>query len=143
LNLNNTVEPNSGGLYELESLFHNGKTPGASIVLIRDFQIDTVITYGVTDYNTREPVTRQTLFQAASISKPVTALAAMKLVQDGMIMLNEDVNNKLLLWQVPENQFTVSEKVTLKRLLAHRAGIPQIVHNMVVEAVAAKHLRFK
>jgi CubicO group peptidase (beta-lactamase class C family) len=121
----NPVESNPEELNGLNALFQLGRTPGACLVIIKDFQVDTVITYGVKDHDTQEPVTPQTLFQAASISKPVTAVAAMKFVQDGMILLNEDVNNKLISWQVPENQFTVTEKVTLKRLLAHRGGIPQ------------------
>ncbi len=124
-NSDSPVEPNLEGLDRLNVLFQLGRTPGATLVIIKDFQIDTLITYGVKDYNTQEPVTSQTLFQAASISKPVTAVAAMKFVQKGKISLNENVNNKLVSWQVPENQYTVTEKVTLKRLLAHRAGIPQ------------------
>ena len=109
----------------LTSLFKMGRVPGAVLVTIKNFQVDKVISYGVKDYDTQDPVTNQTLFQAASISKPFTGVAAMKCVQDGLILLNEDVNNKLTSWKVPENEYTVYEKVTLKRLLAHRAGIPQ------------------
>jgi len=99
--------------------------PGAAIAIIKDFKIDTLFTFGVMDNNTKEPVTEETLFQVASISKPVSALASMQFVQDGKISLNEDVNNKLLSWKVPENQFTSIQKVTLKRLLSHTAGINQ------------------
>jgi CubicO group peptidase (beta-lactamase class C family) len=51
------------------------------------------------------------LFQAASISKPVAALAALALVEQGKLSLDDDVNAKLKSWQVPENEFTKEQKV--------------------------------
>lgn len=71
--------------------------------------------YGLADIATQKPVTSDTLFQAASVSKSVTALAALRLVQEGKLELDEDVNLKLKSWKVPE--FTKNEKVTLRRLL--------------------------
>ncbi|MGD8305595.1 MAG: serine hydrolase domain-containing protein [Ignavibacteria bacterium] len=120
-----TPEPGNGKYVELNSLLRIGSTPGATLAIIRNFQIDTIITYGSKNFSTQDPVTRQTMFQAASISKPVTAFAVMKMVQDGLISLDENVNDKLTSWQVPENTFTVIEKVTVKHLLSHRAGMPQ------------------
>jgi CubicO group peptidase (beta-lactamase class C family) len=67
--------------------------------------------------------TPETLFQAGSISKPVAALAALRLVQDGRLRLDENVNAKLVSWKVPENEFTREQKVTLRRLLSHSAGL--------------------
>jgi len=68
-------------------------------------------------------VTSETLFQAASISKPVTALAALRLVQEGTLSLDENVNDKLRTWKVPDNQFTAQQKVTVRRILSHSARI--------------------
>jgi CubicO group peptidase (beta-lactamase class C family) len=68
-------------------------------------------------------VTPRTLFQAASISKPVAALAALRLVEQGLLSLDEDVNARFVSWKVPENEFTKTEKVTLRRLLSHTAGL--------------------
>jgi CubicO group peptidase (beta-lactamase class C family) len=70
-----------------------------------------------------KPVNAETLFQAASISKPVAAMAALALVGRGKLALDEDVNRKLVSWKVPENDFTKEEKVTLRRLLSHSAGL--------------------
>lgn len=120
-----SAEPDHTFSQRLDSLFQIGHVPGAVLVMIRNFEVDRTMLHGVKDSDTREPVTAETLFQAASISKPVSAVAAMKLVQDGLVSLNGNVNNQLVSWQVPDNQYTVSEKVTLKRLLAHRGGIPQ------------------
>ncbi len=69
------------------------------------------------------PVTAETLFAAGSISKPVSAAAALKLVEKGRLKLDEDVNGKLRSWKVPENEFTRTEKVTPRRLLSHSAGL--------------------
>src|SRR5262249_3324268 len=60
--------------------------------------------------------------QAASISKSITAFAALRLVQQGKVDLDEDVNQRLVSWKVPDNEFTKTEKVTLRRLLSHTAG---------------------
>ena len=77
---------------------------------------------GVTDSQTGAPVTRHTLFQAASTSKPVTALAALKLVERGVLHLNGDVNRELKSWKMPANQFTREHPVDLRSLLSHTAG---------------------
>jgi len=63
------------------------------------------------------------LFQAGSISKPVAATGALYLVEHGKLALDEDVNRKLVSWKVPENEFTKDQKVTLRRLMSHSAGL--------------------
>ena len=60
----------------------------------------------------------KTLFLAASISKPIAALAALSLVESGEIGLDQDVNHYLEGWEVKENKFTSEEKVTLRRILS-------------------------
>jgi CubicO group peptidase (beta-lactamase class C family) len=104
-----------------ERMKHYG-VHGVSIAVIDDFKIAWTKCYGVMDTTSKRPVTDSTLFQAASISKPVFTMAALKLVEQGAIKLDEDVNAQLMSWKMPENEFTVKEKVTLKRLLGHVAG---------------------
>ena len=70
----------------------------------------------------KSPVTANTLFQAASISKPVTAFAVMRLVEAGKLSLDEDVNHYLKSWKVPESEFTRGAPVTLRALLSHTSG---------------------
>ena len=99
------------------------KVPGVSVAFFDHGQIIWTKTYGFADVTSKKPVTPDTLFQAASISKPVAALAALRLVQDGKLSLDEDVNVKLRTWKVPENNFTAKEKVTVRRILSHSAGL--------------------
>jgi len=97
--------------------------PGVSIAVINNSEIEWAKGYGVTDIETNAPVTETTLFQAASISKPVSAMAALKFVQDGKIQLEENINNYLTTWKIPDNGFTQNKKVTLKNILSHTGGI--------------------
>jgi CubicO group peptidase (beta-lactamase class C family) len=99
------------------------KVPGVSVAVINGGAIEWAKGYGVTEAGTAAPVTPRTLFQAASVSKPVAALGALRLVEQGRLALDEDVNAKLRSWKVPENEFTKTEKVTLRRLLSHTAGL--------------------
>jgi CubicO group peptidase (beta-lactamase class C family) len=70
-------------------------TPGVSVAVVNDGAIEWARAYGVLEAGTTERATPRTRFQAASISKPVTAMAALRLVQDGRLSLDEDVNAKL------------------------------------------------
>jgi CubicO group peptidase (beta-lactamase class C family) len=96
--------------------------PGVGIAVINNGALEWARGYGVAAARETRPVTTDTLFQAASISKPLTAMAALALVQDGRLNLDEDVNLRLKSWRVPDNTFTVRQRVTLRALLAHNAG---------------------
>ncbi len=108
---------------DLLKLMQLYKVPGLSLAVIDNFQIVCVKTYGVIEAGSAAPVTPATLFQAGSISKPVAATGALYLVEQGKLSLDEDVNQKLKTWKVPENEFTSKEKVTLRRLMSHTAGL--------------------
>lgn len=94
---------------------------GLSLAVINNGRID-ARAYGVTSRGGAR-VTTDTLFQAGSISKPVAAVGALRLVEQGALSLDADVNAKLKTWKVPENDFTRTEKVSLRRLLSHWAGL--------------------
>jgi CubicO group peptidase (beta-lactamase class C family) len=107
----------------LQKLMEVYKVPGLSVAVIDNFKIAWAKGYGVTEAGTTTPVTTKTLFQAGSISKPVAATGALYLVERGKLSLDEDVNRKLVSWKVPENEFTREQKVTLRRLMSHSAGL--------------------
>jgi CubicO group peptidase (beta-lactamase class C family) len=90
--------------------------PSASIALIDEGRIAFARAYG-------KDATPETLYQAASLSKFVAAIGAMRLVQDGTLALDQDVNDKLTAWKVPSNSFDATHKVTLRGLLSMTGGI--------------------
>ncbi|AKF87447.1 hypothetical protein MFUL124B02_43020 [Myxococcus fulvus 124B02] len=98
------------------------KVPGLSIAVFEKGKLVWAKAYGVKQAGGTEPVTVDTLFQAASISKPVTALAALHHAEKNKWSLDENVNDKLVSWKLPDNDFTKEQKVTLRRLLSHTAG---------------------
>jgi len=97
------------------------KVPGVSVAVLDNGAIAWTRGYGVREVGTEKSVTTNTLFQVASISKPVAAVVALRLVEQGA--LDEDVNRKLRSWKLPENEFTADKKVSLRWLLSHRAGL--------------------
>lgn len=107
----------------IEKLMELYKCPGLSVAVIDNFKVAWAKGYGVTEAGTHTPVTVHTLFQAGSISKPVAATGTLSLVEHGKLSLDENVNLKLKSWQVPDNEFTKDQKVTLRRILSHSAGL--------------------
>jgi CubicO group peptidase (beta-lactamase class C family) len=99
------------------------RIPGVSLAIIQDGRIVATRAYGVVDETSRAPVTPATLFQAGSISKPVAALGALHLVEAGRLSLDGDVNASLTSWRVAESRHTATQKVTLRRILSHSAGL--------------------
>ena len=96
---------------------------GLSLAIIHEGRVVDARAYGTTTRNGKVPVTTNTLFQAGSVSKAVAAFGALRLVESNKLSLTEDVNEKLKSWRVPDNEFTATERVTLKRLLSHWAGL--------------------
>lgn len=96
-------------------------TPGASLCVIDGWQIAWSRACGRRARDDATPVTPETRFQAASLSKPVFALAVLRLVAAGTLDLDADVNAYLTSWQVPAVAGW-QPRVTLRQLLSHTAG---------------------
>ena len=107
----------------LQERMKHYRVPGVSLAFFSGGKILWSRTYGYADVAKMTPVTPETLFQAASISKPISTLAMLRLVQDGKLNLDEDVNVKLKSWKLPDNEFTKEQKVTLRRIVSHNAGL--------------------
>ena len=99
------------------------KVPGVSIAVVEENRLAWAKGFGVVAPGSTTPVTPDTLFQAASISKPVAAAGGLWLVEHGKLDLDKDVNLELKTWKVPDDTFTATEKVTLRRLMSHNAGM--------------------
>ncbi|MBW3534009.1 MAG: beta-lactamase family protein [Gemmatimonadetes bacterium] len=117
--------PDRGGLdgFSLEALMDELGVPGVSVAVIHDFAVHWTKGYGVADVETGAPVTPETLFQAASISKPVAAMAVLKAVQDGRFSLDDDINDILTSWTLPGDGFTRDRPVTPRTLTSHTSGL--------------------
>lgn len=92
--------------------------PGVSIAVINKGKLDFAAGYGSTG---DEPVTLHTLFQAASVSKPVSAMGALKSVLDEKITLDQNIRSILKSWKIPLDKFP-DHPITLRQLLSHIAG---------------------
>jgi CubicO group peptidase (beta-lactamase class C family) len=97
--------------------------PGASVVVIRHGEIASMAGYGVLVAGGPEPVTPDTLFRVASISKHVAALGALRLAAQGRLDLDKDVNHYLRSWQLPDGGHAAA--VTVRQLLGNVAGLSQ------------------
>lgn len=98
------------------------RVPGVSLAVINGGEIEWAKAYGVRGNGQPHPVNTETLFQAASISKPVAALAILRLVEVGKFDLDTDVNDYLTSWKVPPVEGW-QPKLTLRQLLSHSAGV--------------------
>lgn len=109
--------------YNIHERMEHYHVPGVSIAVVKDGELRWAKGYGIANSKTETKVDENTLFQAGSISKPVGALAILKMVQEGKVDLDEDVNNYLKKWKIPDSKFLENQKVTIRRLLTHSAGM--------------------
>ena len=112
--------PDRGGYdsYSLREMMDRLGVRGVSIAVIRDFKIHWARAYGTADVSAGTAVDTETLFQAASISKPVAAMAVLRAVQDGRFSLDTDINTILTSWKIEQSRWTV----TPRSLLSHTSG---------------------
>nr|NIS30530.1 beta-lactamase family protein [Actinomycetota bacterium] len=95
----NVIDGDPG--WDLEERMRHYGVPAVGIAVIEDYRVAWFEVWGLADRETGEPVKRTTLFQAGSISKPVAAFGAMKMVQLGRLQLDGAVNDKLSSWKLP------------------------------------------
>ncbi|TDX98012.1 UNVERIFIED_CONTAM: CubicO group peptidase (beta-lactamase class C family) [Lysinibacillus xylanilyticus] len=96
---------------------------GLSLVAIENGKISKTDHFGVLEAGTDKKINEDSIFNACSISKFLTSVLVMKLVEQGIVDLDENINKKLVSWRVPDNPFTKHKKVTLRNLLCHQSGI--------------------
>ena len=114
---------NGFGAFTIEELMEELGVPGVSVAVIHDFRIHWARGYGVADVETGAAVDTETLFQAASISKPVAATAVMRSVQDGLFTLDQDINEILTSWTLDGAGLTDRQPVTPRSLTSHTSGL--------------------
>jgi CubicO group peptidase (beta-lactamase class C family) len=100
------------------------KIQGVSIAVINDYKLEWARGYGWADTSDKRPVKNQTLFQAASISKSLNAVGALKLADRKKLDLQKDINSYLSSWKFPyDTAKTHNTPITVTHLLSHTAGL--------------------
>ncbi len=107
----------------LAELMATHDIPALSIAVVEAYQLDWAKAWGVADESTGAPADKDTIFQAASISKPVSAMAVLRAVQDGLFGLDDDMNSILRSWKLVDDAELLAETpVTPRMLLSMTAG---------------------
>jgi len=122
-NLADWVRTQKDTTWNLEERMKLHKITGVSIAVVHDFKLEWAKGYGWADLSDQRPVTEKTLFQAASISKSLNGVGVMKLVQDGKIDLDTDINQYLTSWKFPYDTVSKNKPITVSALLSHTAGL--------------------
>lgn len=108
---------------KIEERMEHYNVNGLSIALFEEGKISGTENYGLLEVNSDRKVNDDSIFSACSISKFLTGMLAIKLLEEGHLNLDENVNERLVTWKVPENEYTKNKKVTLRNLLSHQSGI--------------------
>ncbi|MCP1340235.1 beta-lactamase family protein [Idiomarina sp. M1R2S28] len=104
-----------------KELIEDTAIPGLAIAQIRKGDVDFIGTYGYADIDSQKPVNENTLFNVASISKPILGLALLELVKQGKLSLDKDINEYL---SFPiDNPHVQDEVITVRHLASHSSGI--------------------
>jgi CubicO group peptidase (beta-lactamase class C family) len=114
-----TVTANGFNLTERMQYYN---IPAVAIAVIYNGKIDWCKAYGYSDLELKVPVTAQTRFNVASISKSLNATCVFKLVEQGKLSLDKDIRDYLKTWTFPDNKYSMGKKITLANLLSHTAG---------------------
>lgn len=107
---------------DLEREMKSENVPGMGVAVFSHGQIIWQKGFGVLEKGKARPVKVNTVFHACSISKMFTAAGALRLVQEGRLGLEDDVNGYMRSWKLQDNEYTADTKVTLLHLLSHQAG---------------------
>lgn len=109
--------------FNIEERMREKGIPGVSIAVINNGELEWAKGYGMADSSENRIVTTETLFLAGSISKPVATTRVHQLKEEGVLSYDTNVNDYLTSWKLPDNEFTEKEKVTLRRIMNHTAGL--------------------
>ncbi|RZU65718.1 CubicO group peptidase (beta-lactamase class C family) [Microterricola gilva] len=107
----------------IPQLLRHHRVPSVSVAVVDDFDVAWTKSWGVADAQSGKSATDQTLYQAASITKPLAAMASLRAAQLGLFDLDQDINSILTSWTLPDTPFGGGVAVTPRMLLSHTSGL--------------------
>jgi CubicO group peptidase (beta-lactamase class C family) len=111
----------------IEAILNQRPAVGLAVGVVREGRLDFFHAHGVADIATNRPITEDTVFRVASITKTFTAIAVMQLVEHGLVDLDAPANDYLRAFKlVPPDG--VLHSPTVRQLLTHTSGVPEMVH---------------
>lgn len=116
---NKNVDKNMDRFFE--KIIKGASIPGIAIAKITNNEVTFIKTYGYANIENKILVTKDTMFNIASISKPIMGVTLLQLVDKDKLALDTNINNYLP-FKI-DNPSTSSEKITLRHLATHTSGI--------------------
>ncbi len=118
---------------EIKNIMDSEDIPGLSIAIINDNEMAYHEVFGVTNSQTRELVTRQSIFEGASLSKPIFAYFALKMAEAEILDLDKPLYEYLPHPGIaPESQADY-KLITTRMVLAHQTGFPNHANNQMIK----------
>ena len=108
----------------VERAVADGSIPGASVLIMQRGKVIGERTFGVCELDPARPFRADTICWIASLTKPITATAAMKLVEQGKLQLDAPIENYLPEFSKLATQDGQHHDVTIRQLMSHTSGIP-------------------
>ena len=122
-NLVGTIQIAGDAPKTLQQRMAEDKIKGLSLAVIENYQVVWAKGYGWADDSLKVPVTTQTLFQAASISKSLNSVGVLQLVQDKKLGLHSDINTYLASWKFPYDSLSKGKTISVANLLSHTGAL--------------------
>ncbi|MDH2413871.1 serine hydrolase [Nocardioides sp. CER19] len=107
---------------DVEAVLAKDDVPGCSVAVLDGGEVVFDRGFGMSRVDSGDPLTPATRMQACSMSKPVSVLAALRLVEQGLLDLDADVSQYLTRWTLPSNG-DWHPRITLRQLASHTAGL--------------------
>lgn len=105
------------------AFFTSSRTPGLAVGVWKDGRVIYARGFGIAVDSTRQPVTPQTVFHMASITKTFVAIAVMQLVEQGKVRLDDPVVKHVPYFALKDSSY---RRITVRQLLSHTAGMPDV-----------------
>ncbi len=106
--------------FHVTAVMKEEAVPGSSLLIIKDGKILKATSYGIANLEHKVPAKFETVYELASVSKPITAMAVMQLVEQGKISLDSSIASYID--SVPASH----RSIKLRHLLSHTSGIPEL-----------------